>query len=136
MPTDSTRELLSKLLKRREELRLESEALENLIQTYTSLSHLKIAQNETPQLDLWKARHSGKARSAYVADMLAEARRIIISEGRPITRSELVRRLEEEGYVIEGRDKAKVLGTNIWRSKKFEAVEGKGYWPNDIARPF
>ena len=46
-----------------------------------------------------------------------------------MTRSELVRRLEEEGYVIEGRDKAKVLGTNIWRSKKFEAVKGKATGP-------
>lgn len=136
MPTDSTRELLSKLLKRREELRVESEALENLIQTYTSLSHLKASQAEAPQLDLWKARHSSKARSAYVAEMLAEARRIIISEGRPMTRSEIVRRLEEAGFIIEGRDKPKVLGTNIWRSKKFEAVEGKGYWPIDIARPY
>ncbi len=136
MPTDSTRELLAKLLKRREELRLESEALDNLIQTYTSLSHLKASQTEAPQLDLWKARHSSKARSAYVAEMLAEARKIIIAEGRPMTRSELVRGLEQAGYVIIGRDKSKVLGTNIWRSKKFEPVEGQGYWPNDIARPF
>ena len=136
MPPDSTRELLAKLLKRREELRVESEALENLIQTYTSLSHLRVAEPEAPQLDLWKARHSSKARSAYVAEMLAEARRIIIAEGRPMTRSELVRKLEQAGYVIEGRDKSKVLGTNIWRSKKFEAVEGQGYWPIDIARPY
>jgi len=53
-----------------------------------------------------------------------------------MTRSELLRRLEHAGFVIEGRDKSKVLGTNIWRSKKFDTVEGQGYWPNDIARPF
>jgi hypothetical protein len=136
VPPDSTRELLAKLLKRREELRIESEALDNLIRTYSSLSHLKIAEPEAPQLDLWKARNSSKARSAYVAEMLEEARRIIIAEGRPMTRSELLRRLEQAGFIIEGRDKSKVLGTNIWRSKKFETVEGQGYWPIDIARPY
>ena len=41
MTNDSTRELLVKLLKRREELRIESEALENLITAYTSLSRLQ-----------------------------------------------------------------------------------------------
>ena len=56
--------------------------------------------------------------------------RLAFNRGRRIDIMELA------GFVIEGRDKSKVLGTNIWRSKKFEAVEGQGYWPNDIARPY
>jgi hypothetical protein len=135
MATDSTRELLTKLLKRREELRIESEALENLISAYTSLSRLQGADIEAPQLDLWKIRNSRKAKSAYVGELLAEVRRLIISEGRPLNRGVLVRRLEAEGYLIDGSDKAKVLGTNIWRSKKFDHIEGQGYWPRDIERP-
>lgn len=135
MAEDSTRELLAKLLKRREELRIESEALENLISAYTSLSRLKGADVEAPQLDLWKIRNSRKAKSAYVGELLAEVRRLIISEGRPLNRGDLVRRLEAAGYLIDGSDKAKVLGTNIWRSEKFDHIEGQGYWPRDIERP-
>ena len=76
-----------------------------------------------------------KARSDYVAEMLAEVRRFIIAEGRPLIRSDLVRRLEAEGYVIDGKDKPKVLGTNIWRSKKYDHIEGQGYWPKGVPRP-
>jgi len=133
--SDSTRELLVKLLKRRDELRIESEALDKLIEAYTSLSHLTKADVETSQLDLWKARHSRKAKTAYVGELLAEVRRLIISEGRPMNRGELVRRLESVGYLIDGSDKAKVLGTNIWRSGKFAHINGHGYWPRDIERP-
>lgn len=130
----TVRDLLSKLLKRKEELRIESEALENLISAYTSLSRLQGGLHDPPQLDLWKVRNSTKARSAYVVELLGEVRRIIIAEGRPMSRGELVRRLEDAGYVIDGGDKSKVLGTNIWRSKKFEHVEGRGYWPIDVER--
>jgi len=134
MSTNTPRELLANLLKRREELRLESEALDRLIETYRTLAVLK---HEPPadQLALWSGAHSRKARSDYVAEMMEEVRRLIIGEGRPLTRSELVRRLEAEGFVIAGGDKRKVLGTNIWRSKKFDHVEGKGYWPKGVPRP-
>lgn len=131
---EAPRELLSKLLKRRDELRLESEALDNLIKTYQSLSMLSKGDDST-QLNLWRGSNSRIARSAYVAEMMAEIRRIVIGEGRPLTRSELVRRLEREGYVVEGGDKAKVLGTNIWRSGQFEHIDGQGYWPKDVPRP-
>lgn len=134
MATDTPRELLANLLKRREELRLESEALDKLIETYRTLAVLK---HEPPaeQLALWSGARSRKARSDYVAEMLAEARRLIIAEGSPLTRSELLRRLEAEGYVVDGADRPKVLGTNIWRSKKFHHIEGRGYWPKDVPMP-
>ncbi len=85
MADESIRELLSKLLKRRDELRLESEALDKLIETYRQLSMLDKEQ-DLPQLDLWKGSRSRRARSAYVAEMMAAARRRILSEGRPLTR--------------------------------------------------
>jgi len=47
-------------------------------------------------------------------------------------RGELVKRLEEQGYEVVGTDKNKVFGTNLWRSGRFQMIEGKGYWPNDI----
>lgn len=135
MASDTVRDLLANALKRREELRIESEALDNVIATYSSLMHLHRATQEAPQLTLWSANTSKRAKSAYVAELLSEVRRLIVSEGRPLNRGELVRRLEAAGYLIEGRDKAKVLGTNIWRSKDFDHIEGQGYWPRDVARP-
>ena len=60
---------------------------------------------------------------------------MIIDAGKPLKRSELLKRLEASGYVIDGRDKSKVLGTNIWRSDRFVHVEGHGYWPKDIPLP-
>lgn len=134
MADDSLRELLAKLLKRRDELRMESEALDKLIETYRQLALLEKEQ-ELPQLDLWKGNRSRRARSAYVAEMMAAARRYIIAEGRPLTRSELLQRLEADGYVIEGGDKSKVLGTNLWRSEQFQHVGKKGYWPRDTPMP-
>lgn len=134
MATETPRELLSNLLKRRDELRLESEALDNLIVTYQRLMMLG-KEHDATQLKLSLGSTSRRVKSAYVAETLAEARRMIISEGRPMNRSELIRRLEVAGYVIEGRDKSKVLGTNIWRSKQFEHVEGRGYWPTDVPLP-
>ena len=128
------REFLANLLKRRDELRLESEALDKLIDTYQRLALLE-KEKDANQLDLWKGGQSRRARSAYIAELMAEARRMILGEGRPLTRSELLRRLEAEGYVIEGTDKSKVLGTNIWRSGQFEHIEGKGYWPKDTPMP-
>jgi reverse gyrase len=134
MADESLRELLSKLLKRRDELRLESEALDKLIETYRQLSLLDKEQ-DLPQLDLWKGSRSRRARSAYVAEMMATARRLILAEGRPLTRSELLQRLEAEGYVIDGSDKSKVLGTNLWRSEQFQHIGKKGYWPQDTPVP-
>jgi hypothetical protein len=67
--------------------------------------------------------------------MVDTARRIIVAEGRPMKRGELVKRLEERAFKITGADKNKVFGTNLWRSGKFVAVKGKGYWPSDIALP-
>jgi reverse gyrase len=134
MSNQTTREIIANLLKRRDELRMESEALDNMIQTYQKLMMLEKAPDAN-QLHLWSRENSRNAKSAYVSEMMAEIRRIIVGETRPMTRSELVRRLEAEGYVIDGRDKAKVLGTNIWRSQQFMHVEGQGYWPGDIPLP-
>lgn len=134
MNGNSTRELLANLLKRRDELRVESEALERLIETYRRLDLLE-REEPIDQLDLWKGSRSSRARSAYVGEMMATARRLILAEGRPLTRSELLRRLEGEGYVVDGKDKPKVLGTNLWRSGQFRHVGKLGYWPKSTPMP-
>lgn len=134
MTVNTPRELLANLLKRREELRWESEALDKLIETYRQMAMLG---DEAPreQLEIWNSGRSRHAKSEYVAKMMSEVRRQLIGEGAPLTRSELVKKLEGAGYMVDGRDKAKVLGTNIWRSGKFQHIEGRGYWPNDVPLP-
>jgi reverse gyrase len=134
MAGDSIRDLISKLLKRRDELRSESEALDKLIETYRQLALFE-KEDDLEQLDLWKGNRSRRARSAYVAEMMAAARRHILAEGRPLTRSELLQRLETDGYVVDGGDKSKVLGTNLWRSGQFQHVGKKGYWPQGTPIP-
>ena len=134
MDNDTVRELLAKALKRQDELRSEFEALQNLVSHYQRhLSGRVVSPEEQASLDLGPS--SVKARSAYVARLLEEARRLILEARRPLKRGELVRMLERDGLPVEGTDKAKVLGTNLWRSGQFEQIEGEGYWPKDLPRP-
>lgn len=135
MDNDTVRELLSKALKRQDELRSEFEALQNLVSHYQRhlSGRLTVSSEEQPSLDLGAS--SVKARSAYVARLIDEAKRLILEARRPLKRGELVRLLERDGLPVEGTDKAKVLGTNLWRSGQFEQIEGQGYWPKDIPRP-
>lgn len=58
-----------------------------------------------------------------------DAEKLILEAGIPLTRSVLLKALEELGHDIEGADKSKVLGTNLWRSKRFHNLKGAGYWP-------
>ena len=134
MVDQSVREMLANAMKRREELRRESEALDNLIEAYRKLSILQV-EPEREQLDLWSRTGSKKAKSAYVSEIMSEIRKMVVGTGRPMTRSELLRQLEANGFVIDGGDRSKVLGTNIWRSRQFVHLDGRGYWPKDIPVP-
>ena len=49
-----------------------------------------------------------------------------------MTRTELVNAMEEDGMLIGGTDKAKNMGTIMWRSNRFTNIEGLGYWPVDL----
>jgi hypothetical protein len=135
--SDTIREILAKALKRQEELREEFEALQSVIAHYRRQMARPLGEgaDEQASLDLRMEANSLKARSAYISRLMDEARRLIVRDGRPLKRGELVHQLEREGFPVEGRDKAKVLGTNLWRSGKFEHIEGAGYWPRDLPLP-
>ena len=134
MPDDTVRDMLAKAMKRREELRRESEALDSLIEAYRKMAILK-SEPDQEQLHLWQRPESRKAKSAYVAEMMSEIRRAIVGAARPMSRTELLRHLEENGFIVDGTDRTKVLGTNIWRSGQFVHIDGRGYWPKDIPSP-
>lgn len=130
-------DLYKQALERRERLLTELRAVEKLILTYEELQGLRKSPSEsTPQLGLFsEAKPARVQRSANVSVLLDRAKEIILAEKRPMTRSQLVSRLETEGYYLEGTDKHKVFGTNVWRSGRFLNLKGKGYWPKDIPLP-
>lgn len=135
MSDETVKVLLDKALRRRRELQFELETVQRLIDGYR---RLQLLQDENPyaeQLHLWHGPSRRAMKAEELAALLEEARRIILREGRPLTRSELVDHLERLGYRVPGADRKKALGTNLWRSGKFIQVEGKGYWPNDTGLP-
>ena len=93
------------------------------------------SQPETGQADLFSGLTSRAERVRYVASMMEAAEESIVAADRPLTRSELLSELERRGFKIEGGDRSKVLGTNLWRSKKFYNIKGVGYWPKATPLP-
>ena len=137
MASNLPEELLSKALKRREEVLLELEALEGFIKTYEKLLSLREAEGQfsTDEPNLFQPPTKRAAHAERIAGMVAAARKIIIAENRPMKRGELRERVEALGHRVVGKDKNKVFGTNLWRSGKFRMVEGQGYWPADLDLP-
>jgi hypothetical protein len=63
-----------------------------------------------------------------------KSREIILENGEPMTRGELVVAFRDKGLHIGGTDKRKNMGTIMWRLRdKFVNIEGRGYWPKDVA---
>jgi hypothetical protein len=69
----------------------------------------------------------------------ADARRILIENGRPMKRGPLVKKFHSSGLRVGGADEQKEMknfGVKIWKAKdKFINISGEGYWPRDIACP-
>jgi hypothetical protein len=137
MGSDEIREILDKLLERRAFVATEATALDNLIGFYHRLSSQSISESSANvnQLDLYRQPSSRAAQAAEIGRTIEAARKLIIREGRPMKRGELVSRLESQGFSFPGRDKNKVFGTNIWRSGRFRMVGDQGYWPKDVTLP-
>ena len=135
MADDTARELLAKALRRQRELRFELETLERMINGYRRLQALQDGNPNADQLHLWHGRSRRALKSEEVGAILDEVRRVILRHAKPMTRAELVDALEARGLQLPGADPKKVLGTNIWRSGKFQHIEGQGYWPEDVELP-
>ena len=137
MADDGIRDILDKLLERRAFLSKEVIALDSLIGLYHRLSSQETSESsvDVNQLDLYRQPSSRAAQAAEIARTIEAARKLIIREGRPMRRGELVSRLESQGFSFPGRDKNKVFGTNIWRSGRFRTVGDQGYWPKDVTLP-
>ncbi|USI74260.1 hypothetical protein [Sphingomonas morindae] len=129
-------DLLRKALERRSQLRAELEALDRLIHTYARIQEGQINFDMGDTLfPVGRAGRSRAEQSAQLSTLLDDARGLIVEAGRPLTRSQLVAGLEAAGHRLDGTDKVKVLGTNIWRSRRFWNLKGAGYWPKDLPVP-
>lgn len=117
---------------RRERLRRELTAVENLIAEHERLeSSTRPVMASNYELPLLPARNARRQRSP-AADMTAlfdAVERTILEEGKPLSRSELIEKLEAKGFKFGGTDRIKVFGTNLWRSRRFVSLKGIGYWP-------
>lgn len=70
-----------------------------------------------------------RRRSTRPTEIAETVERIIREVGRPMTRGDLVHALEKRDVKIPYGDKARYVGTIVWRHKGlFENIEGRGYW--------
>lgn len=130
---------IKKIMEKRELLRQELEKIDNFLDLYRELTGTEAVRSEPPvsgsvepPKSHGRKRTSGTAKPSDVGPM---ARRILLEHGKPMTRSELLNALEERDVVLAGDDKAKYLGTILWRMKEaFVNLDGYGYWPRD--KPF
>lgn len=130
-------ELLAKAVERRDALRKSLEALDRFIADYQPISEPDVGGSQAAG-DLFNPPRrtlSRAERAAAVAAMMDAAEGFILSAGVPLTRGKLLSQLETAGHHIEGGDKNKVLGTNLWRSGRFHNILGVGYWPKNVPIP-
>jgi hypothetical protein len=81
-------------------------------------------QKNTQAVDKsWDTDESGRTEIAQMIE------RVIRKVGEPMTRGQLVEALERRDVDFPAADKARYIGTIIWRHKAvFVNIEGKGYW--------
>lgn len=132
-------ELLQRALERQKTLREELEILDKFIRSYVETREKPDRRGSNADLfdpiNPPSRRATRAKRAALIAAMMDDAERLILEAGRPLTRSALLKELTALGHEIEGTDKSKVLGTNIWRSKRFHNLKGSGYWPTSAPIP-
>lgn len=131
-------ELLRLAYERRDRLRRELALVENLIAEHQKLD--SDTQREAAgnyELDFALSDRPRRRRSVAIDNsaLFDASERLILEEGKPLSRSQLMARLEREGFEFPGADKAKVFGTNLWRSRRFISLKGLGYWPEAHALP-
>ncbi len=80
-----------------------------------------------------KKSHFSNMPKEYIAEQCIK---IILSNKKPMNRSELYESLNKSGVIINGSEPEKVLSTMLWRMKdKVVRLPGFGYWPADLDFP-
>lgn len=133
MATEDIKKLLEKRAKLREELHKIDSFLDlyrELIGTEPVPSETNVSAKRVEKVAEHYRRRSGTVKPSDLGPMV---RRILLDHGKPMTRSELVKALEDRDVPLGGADKSKYLGTILWRAREaFTNIEGQGYWPSDV----
>jgi hypothetical protein len=124
-------DLLRQAYERRERLRKQLAALDSFIANYEEATPVPVPSTQANyELNLNAAAYRGRrVRTPDLGPLIEAAEATILEAAKPLSRSELLRRLEKQGFSFPGTDKVKVFGTNLWRSRRFVSVKGVGYWP-------
>lgn len=125
-------DLLRQAYERRERLRRELATVDSFIAGYEQLANPpseSIRSNYEFKLEAPEASQGRRVRTPDLTALFDATERTILEAGRPLSRSELLRKLEQQGFTFPGADRVKVFGTNLWRSRRFTSLKGLGYWP-------
>ena len=114
--------------------------LNQFITQYEELSGTKVKRDELlskPDMNHFSETTPSSGKRKNDPGRIARVAEDIIREAqKPLTRGTLLARVLERGVTIHSKDKAKYLGTILWRqSDKFENIEGRGYWFIDLLDP-
>ena len=124
---DLLRELQERLNQLNAEITRIKATIELVEETRDATARLDRTANELP-------RTGPRERNVLPPSEIANlARETLLDNGRPLKRGALVRAMERRGVTLVGSDKAKNLGTILWRHRdSFVNIDGHGYWPADV----
>ena len=64
---------------------------------------------------------------------VALAREILLENGRPLGKDDLLRKIHERGLTVGGNNEAETIKSKLWRVKaEIVRIQGAGYWPVDV----
>jgi hypothetical protein len=127
-------------LKRKEELTNELRDVETFLSLYRRFQGPHRQENNPDSLpspdDAFVSDGFGRnvraLRPPEIADL---AERVIRGAGEPLTRAQIVERIENAGHVLNSDDKPRYVGTILWRQKeRFTNIPGQGYITADMAK--
>jgi hypothetical protein len=129
-------ELKAAQKKSQEEIETIDESLKTLTDAREKLPPEFIAMLEKTNFESLGPQIPSSQAELPPADVAARARAVLIEEGRPMKRGQLVKALLNRGVHLAGADKNKNLGTILWRHKnQFVSLEKLGYWVKDVPLP-
>jgi len=138
-----TEQAYENALRRKREIQRELNEIDEFLrlhQKYQGIDGEQARPSKVPH-DRIRRRISGVAGRADLKGQRSPSRdvaakvayEILLENGEPMTRTELVEAFDKRGNPIAGTDRAKNMGTIMWRlNDKFVNIEGYGYWPKDV----
>lgn len=123
---------IRKALARRRELISELRELDRFLKTSEQFGST-VTDSQAAEASLEAVRGSWR-QAPRPSDLVEATLRILRLEGRPLSRGILFQRLTNAGTQMPGKDPVRNFGTIIWRSGRFDKLEG-GYWPKEEQRP-